>query len=130
MNKENKVVDRNYEYFLSDQFSDQQWTHLGYLNYCDRNNILRTRRTESQKYKEYLEDIIKNYPNKKTKAIKAKQALNRSSKKRKEQVDEFWKRQEQVHQASGQSSSRQNGTPSDQSDPPSQQPFSSYKTFK
>ncbi|CAG8526441.1 1692_t:CDS:2 [Gigaspora rosea] len=90
MNKENKILDRNYQYFIS----NQQWAHLGYLTYCKQNNILRDKRIEGKKYEEYLEYIVKNDPNNKVKAIKAKQVLNRSSKKRKEQINEFWNRYE------------------------------------
>ncbi|CAG8849182.1 5845_t:CDS:2, partial [Gigaspora margarita] len=85
------------------------------------------RRIECQKYKEYLEDIVKNDPNNKTKAVKAKQV---SYCKMQFKYKPLFG-QEQVLQASGQSSSsRQSGSSSDQSDPPIQQPYRLIKHLK
>ncbi|CAG8632946.1 11199_t:CDS:2, partial [Dentiscutata erythropus] len=85
MNKEN---DCNFQYFNL----NNKWMLLGYLEYCDKQNILQSRKVERKRFKEYLNYIIQNIPTKKNKASKAKLKLSSHDNQRKEDIEDFWKR--------------------------------------
>ncbi|KAF0484018.1 hypothetical protein F8M41_023121 [Gigaspora margarita] len=71
MDKENIEVDCNYQYFNS----NKQWTLLGYLRYCDKQKILRSRCIEHKKFNEYFNYIVKNIPTKKKQGVESKRNI-------------------------------------------------------
>ncbi|KAF0530093.1 hypothetical protein F8M41_012423 [Gigaspora margarita] len=67
-NKENTPNEKNYKYFIR---QNKDWSHLDYLNYCQKRKLLRNKAIETEAYKNYLDYVAKNNSNCKKKALTA-----------------------------------------------------------